>query len=239
MRRFYAPLENISEGSVTLAAEETRHLRDVLRQREGGEVRVFDGDGHEYAASIESISKRSAALKILCEVSPSSPESPLDLTLAAAILKGEKFDLVVQKSVELGVTRVVPLLTARCDVKPKDVRTRVERWRRISLEASKQSGRAVLMKISEPVGFRDLVKEPTGGKSFMMFSERGGEELPPDSVSSVTAVVGPEGGWEDDEIDAARRAGWSIVTLGGRILRAETAAIAVAAVLQHRFGDLR
>ena len=158
MRRFFAPSNQISDSSLILGPEETRHLRDVLRLRAGDRVNVFDGEGREYLAEIAEISKNSTTLDVIEEIPPVSPESPLDLTLAAAILKGEKFDLVVQKAVELGVTRIVPLLTVRGDVRLRDTQKRVGRWRRIGLEAAKQSGRAALMKIGEPVDSSNLCK---------------------------------------------------------------------------------
>jgi 16S rRNA (uracil1498-N3)-methyltransferase len=161
------------------------------------------------------------------------------LTLAISILKGEKFDLVVQKAVELGVVRVVPLITARREVKLKDEAKRTERWRRIALEASKQSGRARLMAVAEPCAFVDLVTSRDYPGAEILFSERSGGPFP--NViehKKITAFIGPEGGWNDEELELAAVEGISVVTLGGRILRAETAAIALAAVIQYRFGDL-
>jgi len=236
MRRFYAPKVNSEANNVTLNEDETRHLRDVLRLRLGERINVFDGDGAEFLGEIIEIGKKETSLKILEHVSPLSPESTLDLTLAIALLKGEKFDLVIQKAVELGVTTLVPLETMRCDVKLKDSGKKIERWRKIVLEASKQSGRARLMKIEEPVALKAFLKNAKGA---VLFSERNGESF--SSIApgkQITAIIGPEGGWDDSELDAARERGTQIVTLGGRILRAETAAISIAAVLQHRFGDL-
>ncbi|MGE3465359.1 MAG: 16S rRNA (uracil(1498)-N(3))-methyltransferase [Pyrinomonadaceae bacterium] len=239
MRRFFAPNESIASGSITLDADETRHLRDVLRLKTGDEVSVFDGTGGEFRCEIRSISKRSAELALLDRVEPSAPESSLDLSLAAAIINGDKYDLVIQKSVELGVTRFIPLNTARCDVKLKDAPKRVERWERIALEATKQCGRATVMRIEAPVGFNYLISN-SDPASTLLFSEREGETLPTGAgFSKITAVIGPKGGWDDDELRAAAEAAFKIVTLGGRILRAETAAISIAAVLQHRFGDLK
>lgn len=240
MRRFYAPAEDFDGSAVTLSEEETRHLRDVLRLREGSTVRVFDGAGKEFEGSVVRIEKRSSLLTLLGEVKPVAAESPLDLTLAAGILKGEKFDLVVQKAVELGVNTLVPLLTHRCDVKLKDSARRLERWRKIALEAAKQSGRAKLMTTAEPIEFGSFLKEFDMTRSTgMMFTERAGSGFPAEAqFKAITALVGPEGGWEDFEIEEAVRAGFLLVTFGGRILRAETAAISVAALLQHRFGDL-
>ena len=148
---------------------------------------------------------------------------------------------------ELGVARVIPLITARADVKIRnddDAERKLIRWRRISLEATKQCGSARLMDIQNPIAFDDLIKRTGGGELRLMFSERGGTSLAAaigetDEIrETVTALVGSEGGWTGEEIDQARDADWEIVTLGGRILRAETAAIVVATLLQHRFGDL-
>jgi 16S rRNA (uracil1498-N3)-methyltransferase len=236
IRRFYAPKENLSGEKIILSLEETRHLRDVLRLRAGEIVRVFDGCGREFSCEIETIEKKETVLKILEEAAPSAPVSNLDLTLAVALLKGEKFDLVVQKAVELGVKKLVPVTTKRTDVKLKDAEKKVERWQKIALEAAKQSGRADLMKIEFPASFSEFIKSADGAK--ILFSEKGGESFSNlNAGQKITAVIGCEGGWEDSEIEAARGAGFQIVTLKGRILRAETAAIAVAAVLQHRFGD--
>ena len=240
MRRFYALRENFTAENIRLNLEETRHLRDVLRLREGAVVSVFDGEGREFLSRVAKIEKRETVLEITREIVPSAPESNLDLTLAVALLKGEKFDLVVQKATELGVAKFVPLVTTRTDVKLKDAGKKTERWQKISLEATKQSGRAKLMDIEKPLGFNEFVENSRGHEeSLVLFAERGGEKFSQVKVDKkIIAAVGSEGGWEDAEIEAARARGFQIVTLGGRILRAETAAISVAAILQHRFGDL-
>jgi 16S rRNA (uracil1498-N3)-methyltransferase len=238
MRRFYAPIDNFAGTEVTLDADETRHLRDVLRLSAGDEVHVFNGRGREFRCTIASVGKKTSLMTVIEEARPAAPESPLDLTLAAAMLKGDKFDLVVQKAVELGVTRIVPLWTVRCDVKLDSSAKRADRWRRIALEATKQSGRANLTQIDAPVGFEPFLIG-AAAPSTVFFSERDGTGF--DRIvtrQSMNAIVGPEGGWDDAELDLARSRGVTVVTLGGRILRAETAAKSVASVLQHRFGDL-
>ena len=238
MRRFYAPPENFKNDNVALHEEETRHLRDVLRLRTGEKIRIFDGENREFVCKIEQIEKRHTILKILEETAPSAPISNLNLTLVVALLKGEKFDLVIQKAVELGVKIFVPLVTKRCDVKIKDADKKTERWRKIALEACKQSGRADLMKIEMPSNFDKFVQTINGTK--ILFAERGGVKSSQISeTKNITAVIGAEGGWEEAEIESAKANGFQIVTLGGRILRAETAAISIAAILQHRFGDLK
>lgn len=249
-RRFYAPPDAFSADGklVAVSADETRHLRDVLRLREGDEVYVFDGEGKEFRGVVAEIMQGSARVNIVEEVEPASRESPLHLTLAVALLKGEKFDLVVQKLTEIGVQLMIPIITSRADVKIKtagEAERKVTRWRRIALEATKQCGRASLMEIDEPMPFAELVERTSPGEVLrLMFAERHGQPFATaiDSIehpSSITAIVGSEGGWPDAEIEQARANDWKIVTLSGRTLRAETAAIAVAALLQHTFGDLK
>jgi 16S rRNA (uracil1498-N3)-methyltransferase len=238
MRRFYAPIESSAGDSVTLDADETRHLRDVLRLRVGEEALVFDGTGREFNCVIREIGKRTSSLTVVEETAPAAPESQLRITLAATILNGEKYDLIIQKAVELGVAALIPLQTVRCDVKLKDAAKRMNRWRRIALEATKQSGRAKLMHITEPTAF-DTVIAHAKGENVVLFSERdGGDFSTITAAKKLTALFGPKGGWDDSELEAARSNGIKIVTLGGRIVRAETAAIAIIAILQHRFGDL-
>jgi 16S rRNA (uracil1498-N3)-methyltransferase len=238
MRRFYSGVPIEAGELIDLSVEESRHLRDVLRLAVGENVTAFDGKGREFSCLIETVTKRGAALRAESEVSPAAPESPLHLTVGATVIPGDKYDLIVQKSVELGVRVLIPLVTIRCEVKLVDVQKRVERWRRIALEATKQCGRAKLIEIAEPQEF--ATASAADPRRSILFSERDGEPF-----SSLTAVgenltvfYGPKGGWDDKELAAARESGITIVTLGGRILRAETAAIGITAVLQHRFGDM-
>jgi 16S rRNA (uracil1498-N3)-methyltransferase len=246
MRRFYASPSQFTQDQIELNLDESRHLRDVLRLGIGDEVSVFDGEGREYRSSVTETGhgKHIAKLKVLEEIKPAAPESKLDLTLAIALLKGEKFDLVIQKATELGVSRIIPLLTARADIKIKtgDVDKKLERWRRVALEAVKQCGRAKIPEIAEPALLAEFLGDADEIKLF--FSERGGADLKgflfgKPKAEKLIAIVGPEGGWEESEIDLAREAECHIITLGGRILRAETAGIVVTALLQNLFGDLQ
>lgn len=240
LKRFFAPPSAIGGDIVRLAADETKHLRDVLRLREGDAAAVFDGDGREFRCTISSIGRSETVLRVECEIVPESPESPLRLTLATSILKGDKSDLVVQKAAELGVIEIQPVLAARCDVRPSDREKRVVRWRRIAMEAVKQCGRARLMSVRPLLTFADFASEQVKRKgSVIMFSERDGSPFSSiKKADEITAIFGPEGGWDDSEIELGVANGFKLITLGGRIMRAETAAISLAAVLQHRFGDL-
>ena len=245
-RRFFAPPEAFSKQTVTLTGDEARHLREVLRLKTGDEVFIFDGAGKEFRCTIDSARRDETLLSQCEEVAPNRPESPLRLTLAVALLKGEKFDLVVQKATELGVTGIVPMMTRYADIRLRDAsdaEKRVTRWRRIAVEAAKQSGRAFVPPMVLPLPF-ETVMDDSDYSSRLMFSERNGlhlaEALKSESQpASVIAMVGSEGGWADEEISAASNAGWRILTLGGRVLRAETAAIAAMVLLQHLWGDLR
>ena len=249
-RRFYAAPASFAAGekSVTLNAEETRHARDVLRLQSGDEIFVFDGAGREFHCSVQNINRTSTELSVITEVEPARPESPLNLTLAMALLKGEKFDLVIQKTTELGVKRIVPLDTERGDVRLRDggsAQKRLTRWRRIALESAKQTGRAYVPEIDAPLAFNLMLRSAGDNNGMLlMFSERAGKSLSEATdgfgrqSKEIIALLGPEGGWTDDELEVARQAAWEIVTLGGRTLRAETAGITVVALLQHRFGDL-
>ncbi len=237
MHRFYAPPSAFKESTVWLTVGETRHLSDVLRLRVGDEANVFDGEGSEYYCRISKIGKDEVSLITLNKIGPSAPESPLVLHVAAAITPPDKFDLVVQKCVELGVHRFTPLVTSRCEVRVKDGSKKLERWRRIAFEAAKQCGRARLMAVEEIADFRPFIDAERD--QIIMFSERDGksfDEIP--RLTTFTAIYGPKGGWEDSELEAAQAVGATIITFGGRILRAETAGIALTAILQHRFGDM-
>jgi 16S rRNA (uracil1498-N3)-methyltransferase len=156
------------------------------------------------------------------------------------VLKGDKTDIAVQKAVELGVNRFIPMISARCDVKPKAAASRVERWRKIVLEASKQCGRARLMRVEDLSTFYHQIRTGSGSdRMLLFFSERDGGELRvTGKPTAITAFLGPEGGWDDEEILAARNAAADVITLRGRIMKADTAAIATSAILQHKFGDL-
>lgn len=246
-RRFHAPPSafNFETLTVTLAADEARHLRDVLRLKTGDAVYVFDGAGREFRCIVENARRDSAELRIDSEPGPAKPESQLQLNLGVALLKGEKFDLVVQKATELGVREIVPVITRYADIHLRDesdASKRVARWQRIALEAAKQSGRAVVPEVSTPASFESFLAGTKDAELCLMFSERDGgglELISGRAPRSVTALVGSEGGWADEEIECAREQEFHVITLGGRILRAETAAITVTALLQHLFGDLK
>lgn len=250
VHRFFALPEVIDNGTIRLTAEESHHLARVLRLREGERVSAFDGLGNEWECEIAAIHKSECRLSILNELE-TVVESPLRLTLAQALVKGEKFDLVVQKATELGVSRILPVITEHCEIRISEERSeqRLQRWQRISLGAIKQSGRRRLVEIDQPVRFQQFCRG-LQGEPALIFSEKAGPEksgsekegrgLPPLAVqdSGLTVVIGPEGGWSDDEIELATSSGLIPVHLGPRILRTETAAITAVTLAQYYYGDL-
>lgn len=243
-RRFYSVPDSISGSTIHLSSDETHHLARVLRLRPGDEVFVFDGCGQEYRCVFQSIKDNRARLEII-ETLTDEVESPVHLTLVQAIAKGEKFDLVIQKATELGASRVIPIVTEHADVKLSDEKSdkRIERWRRISLEALKQCGRRRLMEINPPLALKDFLKSGANSGTRLVFSERGGVSITTalseaGDKKQVTAIIGPEGGWSADELVLFDESGAKSITLGPRTLRTETAAITALALIQHALGDL-
>jgi 16S rRNA (uracil1498-N3)-methyltransferase len=257
-RRFYAAPEAISDSVINLSGDESHHLARVLRLRAGDEAFAFDGCGREYRCRVTAVDAHRAQLEII-EALADMVESPVALTLAQALAKGEKFDLIVQKATELGVRCIAPLITENVDVRLSDERAekRAERWRRIALEALKQSGGRRLVDIRHPAALADFIASITLNEraaaepmlaahkqpALLVFSERGGMSISEalsevNHTQHVVALVGPEGGWSDDELDLLESGGATFVTLGPRILRTETAALVAVTLIQHRLGDL-
>jgi len=243
-RRFYASPEQIIDASVSLSADEAHHLARVVRLRIGDEAQVFDGEGREYRCRVAEIEKHSARLEVIDEIKD-EVESPLRLTLAQALAKGEKFDLIVQKATELGVSAIVPIVTEHTDMKLSDDSSarRMDRWRRISMESLKQSGRRRLVEIKTPVALNEFVESLVDSSTNLVMSERGGLPVRKalkgvDPNSDVIALIGPEGGWSDIEYELFRSRGLTMITLGPRVLRTETAAIAAVTLIQHTVGDI-
>lgn len=236
------------DSRITLGGDEAHHLARVLRLREGDRVFVFNGAGEEWECAITRIGKNESDLSVVRQLMD-VVESPLELTLAQALIKGDKFDWVVQKATELGVTRIVPLITDHGDVKRAEERAehRLARWRRIALEAVKQCGRRRLVEIAEPISFVEFsatTAKVRSSASNLIFSERGGRSLREIAgtlreIRQLSICVASEGGWSDAELQRAEANYFLAVHLGSRILRTETAAVAAVALAQHLFGDLR
>lgn len=224
-------------GRLTVGGDGFHHLVRVLRARPGDRVVLFDGAGREADAVVVAVEGGEATLDA-AEPRQAAPATT-PITLHLALLKGEKMDWVVQKATELGVARIVPVETAHTVVRLSGERagTRAQRWRKIAAEAARQCGRADVPEIDEPTPIEQTLRRPAPVRLFL--HETATTPLPPTIAGApIWVAVGPEGGFSPAEVEAARAAGWSIVGLGPRVLRAETAALAILAILQFSSGDL-
>ncbi len=230
-RRFLA--EHLDAPSVELTGDEAHHLIHVLRLSAGDTVALFDGRGTAKSARVASIHKDTVELE-LDDPLPAH-ESPIAITLAIAVPKGEKMSLIVQKLTELGVTAVQPLLTDHGEVHEEWIQERLERWRRIALEAAKQSARSLLPRIETPKPFDnvDVIKRGT----MLLRPDAPPLREKPQGNQTIIAI-GPEGGWSNRELALARKRSVLELSLGPRTLRTETAAITATAVVQWLSGDL-
>jgi 16S rRNA (uracil1498-N3)-methyltransferase len=244
-RRFYLAGEPLGPGERLINGKTAHHLSRVLRLRAGDPVVLFDGSGREFPAEILEVGRRTVRLQVAAGTQVDR-ESPLGLSLALGVCQPSTMDLVIQKVTELGVSEVVPVLSERAQRWPGRDRaaSRHRRWERISQEAARQSGRSRVPQILPAAGFAEVVRRADDSALRIVFWEEEGSGLLKQALATkarggrVRVLIGPEGGFSPGEVEEATRAGFQSVSLGRRILRAETAAIAVISVLQYELGDL-
>lgn len=239
MPRFHLP-ENLSVGqTVNLPDNIVRHL-NVLRVRPNENITLFDGKGKAHTARLTVLEKRRAEAEILREETADT-ESPLNITLIQSISSGDRMDFTLQKSVELGVTAIQPVISERCIVRLDGERAakRLARWQEIVISACEQSGRNTVPPVLPIIGYREaLDKMPSESTKLIMSINRArklGDIRQPSGA--IVFMVGPEGGWTEQEEQQAFEAGFQAVTLGKRILRTETAPLAALAAMQTLWGD--
>ncbi len=229
-----------ASGILHLNGENAHYLANVLRFKQGSRFDVVDNTGLRYVASVISIDSTKVTAQYQ-QLNVQERESFIELILCQALLKGSKMDMVVQKATELGIWGILPLITERSV--PQYTR-KVERWKKIAIEALRQSGRSRVPYIEEAQELPSFLSEmKTGGAHGIIFYEKYGSSindifLTGKDIKRLFIVVGPEGGFCEKEVELARQAGFHVVSLGGRILRAETAAISVTAILQYLYGDI-
>ncbi len=237
--RIYQSIKLNTGDLLYLDKTASHHLR-VLRLSEGSPLVLFNGQGGEFIAVIQSIREKNITIRV-GSFFDKMVESPLSIHLGQAVAKGDKMDMLIQKAVELGVTEITPLFTMRSEVKLSEERLekRLEHWQGIIIHACEQCGRNKIPQLNQPKNIMDwvsfvesdlkLVLDPTEGKKI--------DDLPK-SLSSVTVVIGSEGGLNTLEIQEAQKNRFVPLKLGPRVLRTETAPLAILSILQHRWGDL-
>ncbi|MGH8131954.1 MAG: 16S rRNA (uracil(1498)-N(3))-methyltransferase [Steroidobacteraceae bacterium] len=226
---------------VTLEGGAASHVTRVLRLRVGDALTLFNGSGGEHAASIDK-AHGGAVTVAVGEQDAVECESPLGVTLAQGVSRGERMDFVVQKATELGASLIVPLLSERSVVRltAQQADRKLNHWRAITIAACEQCGRNRLPDIAAPMPLADFLRGAAAGTVRLQLSPTAALALKdvPRPVTQVTVLVGPEGGLSDEEQEAALAAGFTPVRLGPRVLRTATAAIAALTLLQREFGDL-
>ncbi len=242
MPRFFIAKEQISGDYINIIGDDVKHIKKVLRLREGEEIEVCDGEGEDFECKIESLSDDGVKALIINRF-PNTAEAPIEITVYQGMPKNDKMDYIVQKCVELGVCRIIPVITKRAVSIPRDAEKKTARWQRIADEAAKQCGRGVLPTVENTISFSDAIKEMSdeGVLSLMPYEcEREGSLsalLKSTDKKKINVFIGPEGGFDESEVEKARAAGIATVTLGPRILRTETAPLAVCSAIMYELGD--
>ena len=241
--RLFVSSALINDTEIELDGDQARYLSRALRARVGDRLNLFDGNGAEWTAAILQISKNTVTLRI-DDSHEAGTESPLRVHLVQGISRGERMDFVVQKATELGVKRITPVLTEYSMVKLDGSRAekRRDHWQRIATSASEQSGRVRLPLIDTPIPLKNwLGDKPQRIDTELILKPGAAATLPSlrPPETKICVLVGPEGGFSDSEYEDAEVSGFKAVSLGPRVLRTETAAIATLAMLQSLWGDLR
>ena len=255
MHRFIISPEYINEDTAVISGSEAKHMLNVLRLGTGDRIIAFDGTGFEYELELVSINGSTAYAKILRTYDPKT-EPRVKVILYQGLPKSDKMDWIIQKTVELGINKIVPVITQFSvpKIRAKDTERKLERWNRISLEASKQCGRVVVPSVSEPVDYEtalnhwcDMAKAHPAGSSMAVFCYEGESKkclkdlfkcYNIDCVSLIGVFIGPEGGFSPDEFHLASIHGISTVSLGRRTLRTETAPVVVLSVIMHEMSEM-
>lgn len=247
MHKFFTQPENINGSEGCIVGEDVKHIYKVLRLTEGDEIILNDTNGKEYLCELVDVNKTEVRVKIIEEIE-SNNESNIEIYLYQGLPKAQKMDLIVQKGTELGIKEIIPTITERVDVKLKGDFKKIDRLNRIALEAAKQSKRAIIPKVVEPITFEEVLSQVGKMDLFLVpyenaenFGFKGVIKEISDSKSEIKKVgilVGPEGGFEEDEIRKLKEENAYIITLGSRILRTETAGFVTTSLVQYELGDL-
>ncbi|PRQ61155.1 16S rRNA (uracil(1498)-N(3))-methyltransferase [Vibrio sp. V01_P9A10T6] len=238
--RIYHPTPLQSSSIIALNDDAAGHIGRVLRMQAGQEVLLFDGSGAEFPAEITEVSKKNVLVNVLKRVE-SSCESPLNLHLGQVISRGDKMEFTIQKSVELGVNTITPLISERCGVKldAKRFEKKLEQWQKIAISACEQCGRNIVPLIRPIMQLEEWCAEPSDALKLNLHPRaKYSINTLPQPINKVRLLIGPEGGLSESEISMTEQYHFEETLLGPRVLRTETAALTAITALQVRFGDL-
>lgn len=237
-------IQHIMEPGATarITGQDARHICKVLRGRVGDTLMITNGEGADFSASITACTPEKIDL-IIGEEIPGQTESPIDITLCTGMLKDKKMDLIIKHVTQLGITQWIPFFCDRSVPKPdtRRMEKRTARWQAIAQESLKQCGRSRLPQITLPAAYDRMLEHASLSAVKIAFWEQSHEPLEKihsKKPASISILIGPEGGFTQQEIDSAQKHGFKDFSLGPRILRAETAAISSCTLVQHLFGDI-
>lgn len=239
--RIYQEIPLLENTTVTLTETGSHHIAQVLRMTPGEQVLLFNGTGGEYFGEIVAINKRSVEVQ-LTYFNEVDRSSPLPVHLGQVIGKGDHMDYAIQKAVELGVSEITPLFSRRCEVRLSGERLekKVQQWQNQIISACEQSGLNIVPRVNPPVAFESWLNTVEAEAKWILHTE--GEPWNPfeaDMPASLAFAVGPEGGFDDTEVAAAKDMGFDCVTLGPRVWRTETAPVVMLSLIQFHWGDLK
>lgn len=233
MHRFFLTETSIVLDAAVDLAPIAHQLRNVLRLQPGDQIHLLDNKGSSFLAEIEALDRGQAVGRVLAREAATG-EPPAEVVLYQCALKADKFEWVLQKATEIGVTRFVPVISSRTIVRPAEkIRNKYARWQAIIREAAEQSGRGRLPELADPLNWEEAVGQATGLRLLPWEAtspEQGIDTAIPSAPAPISLIIGPEGGISEDEAAFAFAAGWRAVSLGPRVLRAETAALVAAAL---------
>lgn len=238
--RFYDDQPLAAEQIVDLSDAVVQHVCRALRMRVGDPIILFNGDGNEYHAQLETVEKRRASVRIQ-DVTQPTVESPLQIRIGQSLSRGERMDYAVQKATEMGMQQMFPLFSERCEVKLNNERQdkRIRHWQQVAISACEQSGRCAVPTINAPQTLEQWVQQEDAELKLVLHHHTAtplGDFTPPQSVA---LLIGPEGGLTEKEVELAQDHGFQPVAFGPRVMRTETAPVAALALLQHLWGDWR
>lgn len=245
MHKFFVSNNLIDGDKAVIEGDDVKHIYKVLRLQIGDEIIINNLNGQEYLSRIDDINKKEVHVSIIEEIEGGN-ESPIRIHLYQGLPKSTKMDLIAQKGTELGISSITPVITERVVVKNEGEFKKVDRWQRIALEASKQSKRTLIPVINTPISFEAMIDTIKSMDLIVVPYENAEgygikkmvKNLNVDSIIDIAIVIGPEGGFEEEEISKLKDIKAHIVTLGPRILRTESAGFVCTAILQYELGDV-